>query len=1114
MKKCPTRKNLFFKVMKVCSLQGLLAVMLVSISAAHPNYAQLLDKKVTLQLKDVPLESVLKAIEAQAGIKFFYSADHVKINEKITIDETDTPLRELLEKIFDPLKIKYTIHEKRGTVSLKTKAVESSPTKIPEGDGSLGTIHNVKVSVSGRVTDEQTGLPMAGVNVIVKGTVRGTSTDAEGLYVIDAEEGDLLVFSFIGFKTLEIRGANTIIDVVMEADLKTLEAVEINAGYWTVSEQERTGSISRVTAKEIANQPVSNPLAALQANVPGLQVIQPSGVPGANLKVRIRGVNSISNGNEPLYIVDGVPFTSNSLALPSTSSLLYGNGPGLGTGPLNGLNPADIESIEVLKDADATAIYGSRGSNGVILITTKKGAKGKTNVDFNFYTGIGLVASKATLLGTQQYIQMRKEAYGNDNVPIAGVPANDLLKWDTTRYTDWQEELIGGTSTTTDGQLSISGGDSQTQFIINGGYHRETTVFPGDYSDQRVSTHFNLTHRSPDQKLGALVSFNYAVGITDLLKQDLTGTAMSLSPNAPALYNDDGELNWENSTWVNPLSYLNRTYEATTNTLIGNSVLSYLVLPGLEIKTSLGYTNIDVDAITATPVSSYNPAQATSVQNETAFGSSNFRNWIIEPQLSWRKKVLQGNLTAMVGSTFMDQRTSGVAQIGRGFSSEALMKNLIAAPTITIASNQYAQYRYTALFGRINYVLADKYILNVTGRRDGSSRFGPGTQFANFGAIGVAWIFSKEGFLNSASPALSFGKIRASYGVTGNDQLADYAYLDTYASSSGPYNGKVGLAPVRLSNPDFGWETNKKAEASIDLGFANDRIMLSGSYYRNRSTNQLVGFPLPPTTGFSNVQGNFPATVQNSGIEVVVSTVNIDAEEFKWTTSINISLPRNKLVDFPNLELFPEYSNTYVVGEPLGVRKLFFYTGLDATTGLYTFEDVNEDGSLTQADRQSVKFVGVDYHGGLQNSISYKGFEFSFLFQFVKQTGNNYLYAGWPAPGLVSNQLELVMNRWTSAGSDTDIQRFTRSTSSPYQYARNSDLCVSDASFVRLKNIALSYSIPDNWLKKLHAQKLRIFVSGQNLFTITGYDGLDPETQLSTLLPPLKVLTGGINVTF
>ncbi|MEQ1586213.1 MAG: SusC/RagA family TonB-linked outer membrane protein, partial [Cyclobacteriaceae bacterium] len=920
------------------------------------------------------------------------------------------------------------------------------------------------------------------------------------------------VFSFIGYKSSEVNVNNrSVIDMTLTEEASSLKEVIINAGYWQVKDVERTGNIVRLDAKDIQKQPVQNPLAAMQGRLAGVDIVQQTGIPGSNFQVRIRGTNSIANGNEPLYIIDGVPYTSTTMSLPETSNQIYG----LGSSPLNTINPADIESIEVLKDADATAIYGSRGSNGVILISTKKGKAGKTKIDFNVYSGVGKVTRSLNLLTSQQYLQMRHEAFANDNVTPTLANAVDLLTWDTTRYTDWQQTLIGGTAHTTDAQLSLSGGDASTLFSIGTGYHRETTVFPGENADQRFSVLASINNSAFNQKLKTSFSLNYTISNTNLLSQDLTPRALSLPPIAPPLYDDQGELSWTHwtSSFENPMAYTQRIYESSTNNLIGTTTINYSILPNLITRISLGYTNIVMNAITTNPISAQAPAPPVR-QNSSSFSASSFSNWIIEPQLNWRPTLGKGQFDVLIGTTFLDQTTEGSSQTGYGYSSEALMKNLSAAPNRTSGTNFYNQYRYQAVFGRLNYSWKGTYIINLTGRRDGSSRFGPGNQFANFGAIGAAWIFTQLPAFTNTLSFLSYGKLRASAGITGNDQLGNYQFLDTYSSSAGPYQGTIGLQPDRLSNPDFAWETNEKIEAGLELGFWENRILSSVSFYQNRSSNQLVGYPLPATTGFTSIQGNFPATVQNKGLEIELTTLNIEQADFSWSTAINFTRPRNELIDFPNLQNFPAYANTYVVGQPLNIRKLYNNTGIDPISGLYSFEDVNQDGFYTISDKKIIRFLGQDYYGGLQNNLQYKGITLDFLFQFVKQTGYSYLQTFNAPPGTMTNFPTFITTEHWTPGDDATIQRYSVSTQGAAANALyiNSQYYEADASFIRLKNISLSYSLPAKWLQKIRMQSIRTYLQGQNLATFTRYKGLDPETQLNNL-PPLRVLTIGIQIT-
>lgn len=1099
--------NEVFAFLTKCIPSCILFLMIGFSDARADNPQQILDREISIDSIEIALEEVLHEIEHTAGVKFAYSIDHLNIHERITIQVKNKSLRYILDELFKPRNIQYIVHEKNSRITLKRKTSPDSRTSIdtPHSDNPS----DQPIKITGTVRESSTMQPMPGVNILLKGTSTGTITTSEGTFSIEARENDILVFSFIGYITREIRiMEQSVIDVVLVEDAQTLKEVVINAGYYEVSDRERTGNISRVEATDIQKQPVSNPLAALQGRVPGLEIIQQSGVPGSNFQVRIRGTNSIANGNDPLYIIDGVPFTSSSLSMTETSGLISGPG---GFSPMNAVNPNDIESIEVLKDADATAIYGSRGSNGVIIITTKRGRKGSTNLELNFYTGAGKVTRKMDLLSTDQYLQMRHEAFANDNVAITPANARDLLSWDTTRYTDWQNELIGGTAHTTDAQLSLSGGNADTQFSIGAGFHKESTVFPGNNDDARLAIHSNITHTAFNQKLKATLAFNVTVANTNLLRQDLTNKALTLPSIAPPIYNDQGDLNWEGWTaaYENPLAYTKRIYESTSNNFIGSGVLQYSLLPNLTLKANLGYTILTNNAITTSPLSSKAPD--VGLESSTTFSNSDFENWIAEPQINWTPKLGQGQFDVLIGSTFLSQSNSGLAQTGTGFSSEALMKNLSSAERIELGTDYYSQYRYQAVFGRINYNWKHKYIINLTGRRDGSSRFGPGKQYAMFGAVGTAWIFSEEQFIKNNASFLSFGKLRASYGVTGNDQLGDYQYLDSYSSSAGPYQQIIGLGPDRLSNPDFAWETNHKLEVGIDLAFFKDRINTSLSAYRNRSSNQLVGFPLPLTTGFSSIQGNFPATVQNQGVEIELTTTNIQTSSFNWVTSFNISVSRNTLVDFPNLQAFPAYANRYVVGQPLSIRKVYHHTGMDS--GIYTFDDVNQDGIYNVDDRTTIRFVGRDFYGGLNNSFQYKGFQLDVLFQFVKQTGYNYVTI-FSTPGILLNQPTEVLSRWKQEGDQSSIQRFGQTGEPVTAYARlaESQSSIGDASFIRLKNISLSWTLPALWIQKARLENARLFIQGQNLLTLTSYKGLDPETQGGSQLPPLRILTIGIHL--
>lgn len=966
-----------------------------------------------------------------------------------------------------------------------------------------------QTQISGIITDGTT--PLAGVTVAVKGKKNNVAiSDFNGQYILLAAPTDTLTVSFMGFKTVLVPiNGRKIINIQLREDATALQEVKINAGYYSVKESERTGSIAKITSKDIEKQPVTNVLATMQGRMAGVAITQDSGTPGGGFTIRIRGQNSLrADGNEPLYVIDGVPYSSDTVGFNLTSAATQGS-----TSPLNSINPADIASIEVLKDADATAIYGSRGANGVVLITTKKGKAGKTTFSLNASTGYGKVTKMLNLMDTSQYLEMRKQAFANDGFTEYPANAYDVNgTWDQNRNTNWQKELIGGTSQITSFQGSVSGGNATTQYLLSGNYRNETTVLPGDFKYGKGSVLFSMNHTSDDQKFRMAFSAGYTVQKSNLSAFDPTSLSRILAPNAPALYDSEGNLNWENSTWVNPLANFEQEFLSHTNTLLANSVLSYEIATNLQFKTSFGFTDLKNIENKTTPYTIYDPAYGIGSEYSTLhLNHTERQSWIIEPQLNWKKNLGKGKIEALLGSTFQNQIATRLYEFGSGFASNSLINDLASASFRYVYTSDESIYKYQAFFARVNYNWDNRYIINATGRRDGSSRFGPGKQFANFGALGMAWLFANESFFKE-SKLLSFGKLRASYGTTGNDQIGDYQFLNTYVSSGNAYQGVIGLSPARLYNPDFGWETNRKFEVALEAGFLKDRIFLTTAWYSNLSSNQLVGIPLPGTTGFTSLNANLDATVQNSGFEITLRTVNFQGQNFSWTNNFNISASRNKLISFPGLETSP-YSGTYAIGQSLNIQKLYHFTGLNPATGVYEYQDVNGDGILSSVDdkQQLIDFT-PDYFGGLQNQFTYKGLQLDFLFQFVKQTK---IDNGPSVPGIGQNQRPEVLNSWQQAGDQTPYQQLTTGLNSNvvtayYRYSE-SDGAITDGSYIRLKNISLTYDLP---LKMDEGIRCRLYLQGQNLLTFTKYKNGDPESKFNGYLPPLRFYTAGVQLTF
>ncbi|WP_162817815.1 SusC/RagA family TonB-linked outer membrane protein [Niabella yanshanensis] len=987
--------------------------------------------------------------------------------------------------------------------------------------------------IKGQVTNEQ-HIPLAGVSVVTPNGTGGI-TNAKGAFELyhSFEDSLMLTLTAIGYeKTIVyIKRQETHIRVILPLAAKGLDQV-IVTGYGKSSQRLSTGSITKISSDVISLQPVANPLAALQGRVPGLIINASSGLPGASMSVQIRGQNTITpNPNvtgmpmdNPYFIIDGVPFASqnsninqiNSMVSPGNSNT-WGNATG-GLSPFSMINPSDIESIEVLRDADATSIYGSRGANGVILITTKKGISGKTNVQLNIQRGYSSITRMMPMLNTSQYLQLRREAILNDGYTLTNVVgrngyAPEILIFDTTKYTNWTQYFFGGTAKSTNANLSISGGSINTNFSVNVGYRKDGNVFPGDFSAERGSAAVNLHHNSNNRRF--FVDFS---SLQSIASNNTPGTpsllqAFTLPPNYPDLLDPEGNLVWQYKgvNLTNPLSYLERIYQSKNFSINGQLQLGYEIARGLHIKSSMGYSRMQGSERSLTPRASYAP-------NSTTLGAASFTNnlsesVIWEPQLDYNRLIGKGRLNVLLGGSYQDARNTGALLSGSNYANDNLLGTIAGAGNIT-ATDKFNQYKYAAIFSRLNYQYAGKYIVNLTARRDGSSKFGPGKRFGNFGAIGASWIFTEESVLKN-NKILSFEKLRGSLGTTGSDNIDSYLYLSLW-SPTVPYLGTIGYIPQNLFNETLHWSVNKKAEASIELGFVQNSLMLNATWYKNRSGNQLVTYVLPAITGFRGITSNFPALVENNGWELMLTYTTPKTSRVVWNSSVNFTIPKNKLVAFPDLHS-SSYNNVYFIGEPVSSIMAYQSLGVDPATGLYTF--TTADGpSSTPAFSQRSMYNQLDpyFYGGWSNTVSYKGIQLDIFLEFKKQNGFNYLrYI--TAPGSVNINLPAVyMNRWHQEGEQAEIQKLSSAVRSPAVTAlnnfKNSNGIYSDASFIRGRNLSLSYTINNKILKQLSLTHAKLFLLTQNLFTNTSYKGNDPETRSLYSIPPMKNITFGFQV--
>jgi TonB-dependent starch-binding outer membrane protein SusC len=1068
-------------------------------------------QSISLSLRQEPIENAFGSIEAQTKYRFVYGEETVSRAKPLTLSLSNVSLEEALSKIFAGQPLSYSVEDQYIMVKA---GKENRP---------------IAFDVTGQVIDEE-GKPLQGVTVTDKRSSKNTITDDRGEFILkDINEHAVLIFSFIGRETIElpVAGKNRV-SVRMNMVSKTLDETIIQA-YGTTTRRLSTGDITKVTSEEISKQAITNPLAALEARVPGMIVTQSSGVAGSNFTVQVRGRTAIDpsiTDDQPLFIIDGVPYAPNNNYLNTMNSALgtpfNSNGtirPG-GLSPFASINPEDIESIEILKDADATAIYGSRGANGVVLITTKKGTPGKTKFNFDLQDGIGRPTRTIDMMTTSQYLQMRRKAFLNDSLasPGAGIAptdfnAYDLLLWDTSRYTNLGQLLTGERAHFFNAQASVSGGNVNTQFMISGGYRRETSVFVGSPAFAQSSVLFNLAHASDNRRLKLVLSGNYSSGKNESYATDLT-SLLDLPPNI-LIYDSSGATGWNEkgfvSSWNNPLALTNDRYTTTTDNLIANLGVDYRITKGLMFKFSSGYNSLALDEQKINPLSAQNPLQ--NIGRSASFSSRNFKSYIIEPHFSYLKVGRRGKLDALLGASWQYQSTDLIAASGSGYADDILLNSLAGATSVT-ATKSLAEYKYVALFGRVIYSRSNKYIVNLSMRRDGSSRFGPNKQFANFGSFGGAWIFSNEKWFSKNFSFLSFGKIRGSAGITGNDKIADYLYLDTWKPAQNTYQGGTALVPAKLFNPDYRWEKTTKMELAMDLGFFGDRLLLSAAYYRDRSSNQLINYKLPTTSGFTGIVQNLNALVQNKGVELTLSSTPVESKKLNWNTSINITIPRTTLLRFPGLSS-SSYANTYVIGQPLNLIYGYRYLGIDPLTGLYMVEDKSKDSAFSAADRQPLGSLDPKFYGGFANTVQIGNWRLNTLLQFTSQTGVSFVGNLSNVPGSIRN-MPAVLLQSADGDASSRVQRFTQNTSASqpaylaYSRFRQSNGIYDDASFIRVKTVTISYILPRKMQERIGLRQSSVYLSAQNLFTITSYRGGDPETQNYLRLAPLRTLVAGV----
>ncbi len=980
----------------------------------------------------------------------------------------------------------------------------------------------------GKVVDAD-GKPLTGVTIIVNNSKEGTVTDAEGKFNLQIESDKLpitLTINYLGYQKRELKVVSNKSDlgtIKLREDGYSLNEV-IVVGYGQQSRKKLTGAVSKVKGDAVAESTQDAPILGLQGKAAGVYIKQGSGVPGGgSSQIVIRGVSTLGSKTSPLYIVDGVPLNSNpENPIGYTSTGLLGL-----PDELSLISPSDIESIEILKDADATAIYGTRGSNGVVIITTKKGREGRVKVNLKVSTTAQFMNKRLDFLNTEEYIDLRRKAFEVDkakgyltDADMTEAKFPDLTLWDQHTTYDWQDILFGNTAWATDIQLNISGGNKNTSFMISGGYYNTGTITVGDDKYTRWTGRSNVQHDSDNHRLHLDANVSVAKLI---MKADAAGSGYSAvvsQPNMPP-YDENGDPYWllENSNYTAPLSILN--FEGNNNATSFNTSFnaSYRIWDQLRAKVQMGYNYSSSDLQAMYPRDYSHPLDNTAY-NQARYFNMNTSTLIVEPQITYNCQILGGKTDFLVGGTYQYSDTHVLYFYGQKYPGDIFLKDAGAASTINHHENPSTQTKSASIFGRITYDWKDRYLFNGTFRRDGSSRFGKNHRYGNFYSVGLGWLFSNEKFVKDHLKWFSYGKLRASYGRTGNDGIGDYQYMTKYNTSSYPYEGSVGIVPDNLANDNLHWETTDKFDVGLELGFFNDRILLTTNYYHNTSKDLLTRQYLPTQTGFSYITSNLDAEIANKGWEFELNTQNIKTKDFLWTTQFTLTIPKNKLTKFKDLEN-SGYYNTYEIGKSVKIFRGYKYLGVNNQNGLPMVEDVNDDGKINSTDDyQTLGSNDPKYYAGLHNTLKWKNLTFDFdLYYRNKPWEYGYLWIYYYPIGMSENVThEMANNYWTTPGIDAKYPGLTTSSASDvydayYRHMSYSDAAFSTGSYLRLQNVRLAYDFNQKLVGQLGISALQLYVQARNLLTITNYDSYDPETSTKNV-PPTQSVVFGLNVTF
>ncbi|APS40503.1 SusC/RagA family TonB-linked outer membrane protein [Salegentibacter sp. T436] len=1106
------------RIMKIYSL--ILCLTIVKISASSLTvYGQ----NIELNYQDTELRAILYDLEEQTDYNFFYNNKLVNEKVKINISFSSENVQEVMSQILKSTNINFRIINNnivlyKDDFSEASEYITDHPSDRSLTSQSILDPDDFQQVVEGKVLDDN-GLPLPGVNVIIQNTNTGTQTDFDGVFSIEAEEGDVLEFSYVGMESLTYRitDLDSPIEVVMLQDADQLSEVLVVA-YGKQSRASFTGAAVDVDVSKIDESPLASFQESLQGNVAGLQMSTESGQPGAAPNIRIRGIGSINASSDPLYVIDGIPVISGNISQIATSS-----------NTIAGINPKDIENITVLKDASATSIYGSRGANGVILITTKQGKEGKTTFDVSAQRGVSqmLLPDRNKPLNTDQHLELLIES--RVNAGDTPQEAEDYIysNVDRTIDTDWVD-VITRTGNYEQYNISANGGSDKTQFFASLGLYEQEGVIIG-IGYNKLNARLNVNHQATDK---LKIDFGVAANNQKLNTNSDAGSAhnpvRALARVVPwePVYNEDGSYNTDILLTYNPVGLVEENIRETKiYGILGNLSLTYDFTENFSFQTK---GNVDFNL--ADEFRFDNPVFGEG-RNDGGRGRA-YNNKIINYNITnllkynWRIND-DNNLDFTLGQEAQKIERSSVYAYVSNYGAPGLT-TLDNASVFLNATNSRTASSISSYFINASYAFGNKYYLNATGRRDGSSRFGSDVRYANFWSVGGAWNIAAEDFLENAEVVKEL-KLRSSYGVNGNQEIGDFASRGLY-STGADYNGQPGYVYSQQSNPGLTWEKNKPFNVGVDFNF-NHRIKGTIEYYNRTTTDLLFRVPISATNGITNFLANI-GEMKNSGWEFALNTVNIDNPDgFTWTSNFNFTSNENEITKLQDDEAIVDGYYKREVGEDFYTFFMPGFAGADPENGdalWYTDgSETNTTNQYSEAEPYKQGSALPDFYSGLTNTLTYKNLSFSFML-YLNYGNKVYDYWGRYTNSDGSARLNdrgnmtqnIYENRWQNPGDITDVPKVVWGNSQSGLSSQHSTRFLYDGTYLRLRDVTLSYNLPENFIERIRVNNLRLYLKGNNLLTWVKDDKIemDPEVgitgQSDLRIPISRQLLVGLDLSF